>query len=176
MKQIPLLFKNANYETDVPVKIKDKIEKIVSTRKGLYIYGPAGVGKTHTAYAIVKFFEDKRFSVDVYNTSDMFRMMRNNFKNNSDDDSQDVYEDIINSRGLLIMDDIGAEKVTDWVRESFYLIINNKYENMIPIIFTSNYSLDELAEKVGDRICSRIAGICDVIKLEGEDKRIKNHE
>ena len=62
--------------------------------------------------------------------------------------------------------------MTCWVGETFYSIINTRYERMLPTFFSSNLSLPELAEKMGDRIASRIAEMCQIIKLSGKDLRI----
>lgn len=168
---IPNRFKDINYEKDVPVNIKNKVENLISNKKGLYLYGQTGVGKTHIAYAIASFFNENKYKTWFLNTGEMLRQMREEFEKT--EFIEPIYEQLIDFNGLLFLDDIGAEKMTDWVRETFYLILNNKYENMIPVIFTSNYSLDELAEKVGDRVVSRIMGICDILKLEGNDRRVK---
>lgn len=169
---IPNRFKDINYEKDVPVNIKNKTENLISSKKGLYLYGPAGVGKTHIAYAIASFFNENKYQTWFLNTGEMLRQIREEFEKTEIESIESIYEQLINFKGLLFLDDIGAEKMTDWVRETFYLILNNKYENMIPVVFTSNYNLDELAEKVGDRVVSRIMGICDILKLEGNDRRV----
>mgnify|MGYP001571746467 FL=1 len=170
---IPNRFKNINYGTDVPINIKNKAETLVSSKKGIYLYGPAGCGKTHIAYAIASFFNESKYKTWFLNTGEMLRQMREEFEKSEAESKESLYRQLINFDGLLFFDDIGAEKASDWVRETFYLILNDKYENMIPVIFTSNYSLDELAEKMGDRVVSRIMGICDILKLEGRDRRLE---
>jgi DNA replication protein DnaC len=79
----------------------------------------------------------------------------------------------MNFKGIIVFDDIGAEKVSDWTRERLYLIINKKYEDMIPMIFTSNCDLEILSARLGDRISSRIMGMTELIKVDGEDMRNK---
>ena len=74
--------------------------------------------------------------------------------------------------GLLFLDDLGAENATDFVRDTLYLIINRRYEGKLPVIITSNLDLGELSDSVGDRIASRIAGMCDMVELEGGDRRL----
>ena len=56
-----------------------------------------------------------------------------------------------------------------------YRLINYRYENMLRTFFASNLSLQELAERSGDRIASRIAEMCDIIEIGGEDKRLQKH-
>ena len=74
---------------------------------------------------------------------------------------------------LLILDDLGAEKTTDWALQSLYIIINKRLSEELQTIITSNLSLDELRDKIGDRIASRIAGMCKIVKLTGRDRRLK---
>jgi DNA replication protein DnaC len=73
----------------------------------------------------------------------------------------------------LCFDDLGVEKTSEWALQTLYLIINQRYENIRTTIITSNFDLDELADKLGDdRITSRIRGMCKIIKLSGADRRI----
>ena len=73
----------------------------------------------------------------------------------------------ISGSPFLVLDDLGTSKTTDWVLEQLYLLINTRYEFMLPTIFTSNYSLDELSIHLGDeRIPSRIQAMCKIIKKD----------
>lgn len=72
-----------------------------------------------------------------------------------------------------MLDDIGAEKPTEWVRETLFSLIDFRYQNNKPIIFTSNFHLSNLENKLGKPIISRIVEMCRVIKLDGEDFRLK---
>ena len=137
---------------------------------GLYLYGDCGTGKTYAFYAMQKVFIVNNLSSKVYNATLLLNEIRKGFGKNPD--NEDFLEDISEMKGILMIDDIGSEKLTDWVGETFYSIINTRYEKMLPTFFSSNFSLPELAEKMGDRIASRIAEMCQIIKLNGEDKRI----
>ena len=59
---------------------------------------------------------------------------------------------------LLILDDLGQEKVSDWVRDRLYRIISNRWNSGKKTIFTSNYSVDKLKETVGEAVHSRVKG------------------
>jgi DNA replication protein DnaC len=72
---------------------------------------------------------------------------------------------------VLILDDLGAEKASEWVAETLYILIDDRYGNMKPTVFTSNYSPSELAERLGDRIVSRIMEMCRIIEIKTSDKR-----
>ena len=72
----------------------------------------------------------------------------------------------------LVLDDLGAEKSSDWATQILYLIINERYENMRPIIITSNLTIKALGTKMGDdRLSSRINGMCEIILMDGPDRR-----
>ena len=73
------------------------------------------------------------------------------------------------------MDDLGAEKVSEFVQDRFYLIINQRYEGCKPMIVTTNLSENELRNRLGDRIISRFFEMCDVVKtFPPEDYRRGN--
>ena len=72
----------------------------------------------------------------------------------------------------LVLDDLGAEKTTDWSFSVLYLIIDNRYNNYKKTIITSNFALNQLAGKLGDdRIPSRIRAMCSIVKMDGDDRR-----
>lgn len=75
---------------------------------------------------------------------------------------------------LLVLDDVGAEKTTDYVLQSAYLIFNRREQNEMPIYGTSNLSLEEIGRKLDDRIASRIRGMCHVVAVGGDDQRGKS--
>lgn len=74
---------------------------------------------------------------------------------------------------LLILDDVGAEKTTDFSLQSAYLLFNKREQNEMPIFGTSNLTVDEIGRKLDDRIASRIRGMCDVVNIGGDDQRGK---
>jgi DNA replication protein DnaC len=176
-KNIPKRFSSINNK-DIPDSIN---LDILDNNKGLYIWGDCGVGKTHVAYAIFaklsyKYFKDNGGSSNYWTSTigfwhwqEILRLLRPS--SDPKKESWTVKEDF--NPKILIIDDLGSEKATDWSIEQMYYLINLRYENMKPLVITSNFSLKELGEKVGDRIPSRIAEMCEVIKLKGKDRRIK---
>ncbi len=157
------------------IKAED-VEKIYTTRKGLYLHGPVGTGKTYIAYAIKHHLENHPTNakrVRFHNATELLASIRHDIE--ADPYSRThIVDKILESRLLLIIDDLGAEKPTEWVAETLYRIINHRYENEIPVIVTSNLSLDQLAQRIGDRTASRLGELCEVVELTGEDRRLQS--
>ena len=166
--KIPPRYETAEWK-DVPERIQVAVDAIRDTRKGIYLHGESGTGKTHIAYAIAKHVEDDlHLKVKIYNSPNLFALIRDSM----DGEYRGFMRDLLDYRGLLIIDDVGAEKPTEWVFEQFYRLVNTRYEQKLPVIFTSNLSLQNLAEKLDGRIPSRIVEMCEVIELGGDDRRL----
>ena len=85
-----------------------------------------------------------------------------------------ILEDIMQYEGIIVIDDIGAERMTEWVREQFYRLVDYRYEHQLPTIITSNLDLQRVGAEYGDRIASRITGMCgkeNILKIAGKDRR-----
>jgi DNA replication protein DnaC len=136
----------------------------------MYVFGDCGTGKTHTMYALMRLFSEMKLQAKMYNSSEMLDLLREDFQYQSDRN----HEDILKYNGVLMIDDVGSEKHSEWVAEAFYKIVNKRYEEKWPIIISSNLNLDELSSRVTDRVSSRIAEMCEVYELTGEDKRISS--
>jgi len=171
MSRIPERYKNVSYEKDVPADVKKSFDKMKEERKGIYIHGDVGTGKTHIAYALFAEFPKFKIKSKLYNTTELFYKLRRDF-DLPYGEKDNVYDELLDFGGLVILDDIGAEKPSEWIAEQFYLLINSRYNRMIPTIFTSNLSLSQLSEKIGERVASRIAEMCTVIKINGDDRRV----
>lgn len=171
MRSIPKRYESVKYE-DAPADVRALFEKIRETRRGLYIHGPVGTGKTHVAYSLKKHWdESSRYAADFWNVSELMQEIKDDFDRDNYSKTH-RFDKIMEEKEPLFLDDLGSEKLTDWVLERLYLIINKKYNDMLPVIITSNYSMDELAARVGDRIVSRIAEMCDVVMIDGDDRRL----
>lgn len=169
--KVPARYEKATWE-QVPASLKTIVDAMPETRKGLFLHGDVGTGKTHIAYAIGKHvYEDLGKKVTVWNSAELLNRIRESFNNRYEGD---YIDELMNSKGLLIVDDIGSERLTDWVAEQFYLIVNRKYNDMKPVVFTSNFNIADLSQRVGERVASRIVEMCEVRQLGGEDRRLKS--
>ena len=138
---------------------------------GLLIGSQPGAGKTHLMAAITNKLLEEMHSIVFLVVPDILQELRNTYGNNKDTEGRLLYG--LADCDLLILDDIGAEKTTDWTTEKLYTIINNRYMNNKPVIFTTNCELKELTERLGDRTTSRILEMCDVLEVETKDYRKK---
>ena len=183
----PERFKNAKYE-DVPEQIRKIYEAGMSpelsmgeTKRGMYIYGSVGCGKTHYCYGLKANYDRPIQDTPIgyrpgryaplWNMTELLRDMRLDIDRH---EKNHIEEEVMENEGLIFIDDIGAEKISDWVAETFYLIVNKRYNEMRPTVFTSNLKPDDLKERIGDRTVSRIVEMCDVVELVGSDRRLQN--
>ena len=144
-----------------------------------YIYGENGVGKT--TKAVLMIIQEKRFcflnkqplSFIFINIPELLLKFRSTFSDDSEETEQEILERYTEV-DLLVLDDFGVEKITDWSFQMLYILINRRYEYMKKTIYTSNFNLEQLAEKLGDdRIPSRIQEACEEINLKGKNFRSK---
>jgi DNA replication protein DnaC len=144
-----------------------------------YIYGPVGSGKTLLAAQIVVELKRRAFlsgkdlpEATLITIPELLFEIQSFFGKNSAD--LVAFMNGIAEVDLLVLDDLGSEKSTDWAFQILYMIINRRYEQKKPIILTSNLSLDQLSETLGDdRIPSRLKQMCRILFLNNKDFRNK---
>jgi DNA replication protein DnaC len=137
--------------------------------KNAYIYGTTGTGKTQLLYNIVK----KHLELEQHVRFIKFVRFMNELRYS--DEKLSIIKGYA-EKGVLFIDDIGAENTTEFVREALYELIDTRWERHLITVISSNCTLEELATRVDDRVASRIAGMSDIIlKLERKtDARTDN--
>lgn len=163
----------------------DNIKENVESGKGLYLYGNVATGKTTLACRILNSYiqnrkrlydnivkdNDESYCMGVYiEVSKFLEDYRNNYSNQDEEFEQLLYN-VFNSP-LVIFDDIGVEKVSEWTMNRLYDIINYRINNNLCNIFTSNKSIDDIRNTLGDRIASRIGRCAIPVYFKGEDMGI----
>lgn len=157
-----------NYKpTDKTKKAFDAANSYSPEGDGLVFFGPCGTGKTHLAASIVNRFIG-RIPVLFVSCPELLIEIRESMNGNKGNNSLEAAKDV----RLLVVDDIGAEKTSEWVRETLFVLINHRYEYKLPTIFTTNCSMSQLSEKLGDRIASRLVEMCRMINVAGDDYRL----
>ena len=160
--------------------VKFSVDEECFLRNSLFITGGFGTGKTYKAVSILKgfiknlpcgHFIEPFKNIPIFITIPELLMEIRSYFNSATISEMDALKRYFDSP-LLILDDLGVEKTTEWALQSLYVIINKRLSEERETIITSNLSLDELKDKIGDRIVSRIVGMCKVIKLVGKDRRL----
>lgn len=148
---------------------------------GIYIYGDKGTGKTHLTSCMANELIKQYKQVLFTNFFEISKSIRATFRGQGNE--IDLINKIANV-DFLFIDDLGTEKVTKegedtWLQDKIFEVINKRYNNMKPTIFTSNYSLQELVQERGllDKTVDRILEMSTVIlKIEGKSNRIIRKE
>lgn len=139
-----------------------------STGTGKTIYAANLMTKVHHLSYIHRFEKIRTF--DFLSTPWMLEQFRRSYEDPGLRGKVERWK----TTDLLILDDIGVEKTSDWVRETLYNFINYRYEYQKRTIYTTNLSAEELSNSLDSRIPSRITQMCEIKKYFGEtDKRIK---
>lgn len=136
--------------------------------KSLLLIGPTGVGKTHHAWSVLRAVAEtgSQLRWQTHTAADLYARLRPR----DGEDSHDAFQRIADAH-LLVIDDLGASKWTEWVEEITYRLINHRYEECLPSVFTSNLPPTKLRDALGERVASRLTEMCDRIVLKGDDRR-----
>ncbi len=139
--------------------------------KGLRIFGVVGSGKSHIAIAILKEIIKKGYMGLYFNVPELLQKIRETYSSESDEGEAGIL-DMVSETDLLVLDDLGADAASGWVRDRLYLLINRRYEANKPTIVTTSFDLEELKTQLGQRIVSRLCEMCIEFKdLPREDYR-----
>lgn len=139
-----------------------------TTAPSLLLLGAVGRGKTWQAYGALRAVIAEHPGLDWAATSfaDFAASLRPRPGVDAETEMSRYRE-----AGLLLLDDVGATKGSEWVEEITYRLVNHRYDAMLPTIYATNFAPDQLREALGDRIASRMAETCTRVVLEGPDRR-----
>lgn len=167
------IFDNVEYEKDVKPELRKLVDIYLDEKKKLildgikssiFLTGVVGTGKTRAVKAIEKHLNEKKgkWFTSFYNFTDLMSRVR--FKT-EDNDFDLKLDNIAGFPGVLIIDDFGAKQPSPITIDQLYLILNYRYEHILPTIITSNLSLQEVETLFGERISSRIDRMSISFKL-----------
>jgi DNA replication protein DnaC len=146
--------------------------------RGLLLLGLAGVGKTHIAVGTLKEIVSKVGARAIfYDTRDLLRTIRSTYDPVARTSEVSIVRPVMEAE-LLVLDDLGAERPTDWVEEMMNLIVNTRYNERRCTIFTSNYldipdieDPNSLLSRIGFRMRSRLHEMCSIVEFDAADYR-----
>jgi DNA replication protein DnaC len=144
--------------------------------KSLIIYSDVlGSGKTHLAICIANhLLHQRHFEVRYIKAADILMEVKSTYNRTSKEDEEDVLSRLLNTR-VLIIDDLGVNKATEWSDEMFWAIFDRRLENKLPVIVTTNYAPedDALGIRIGNGALSRLLGMCgdNIVTFKGKDLR-----
>lgn len=147
----------------------------------LLLTGPFGTGKTHQAYGALRRIAEAgpaRYEVIATTAPDMYALLRPG----GSDRGGEAELKRLTRVPLLLLDDLGTEKISEWTEEATYRLLNERYNECRPLIITSNLPADsrdqrgvkqgpDLGDKLGERITSRLRQMTTLVALDGADLR-----
>jgi DNA replication protein DnaC len=148
----------------------DAIDEKLNAGRGLWFMGDVGTGKTTLAMLVSKAAIAAGRSVAIYSLPRLLNEIRDTHR--AERSHVDLL-DRLTAVDLLHVDDVGAERSTDWVLEELYSIVNARYEEQKSMVITTNITDREaLCEQITERTVSRLTEMCDEVPLFGHDRRM----
>jgi DNA replication protein DnaC len=146
------------------------IDRKLDAGRGFWFCGDVGTGKTSLAMLISKAAVEAGRSVAIYSVPQLLADIKATYEDGSGNSYLGLFRRL--SRvDLLHLDDLGAEKRTEWVLEQLYAIVNERWQEERSIVATTNLKKEQLREQVGERTVSRLSEMCDTIPIMGRDLR-----
>lgn len=149
---------------------------------GLLLTGSIGVGKTHLAVGILQeLVREKHVTGLFYDYRELLKQVQNSYNRQVNETEMEVLKPVFEAE-VLVLDELGASKPTDWVWDTVAHILNTRYNDRRTTIITTNYanqppltpgSPESLGDRIGERMRSRLQEMCVLIEMQGEDFRQK---
>ncbi|MEO7673826.1 MAG: ATP-binding protein [Pyrinomonadaceae bacterium] len=145
--------------------------------RGLLLMGTVGVGKTHLAVSILKSLTERGFGCLFYEFGSLLKEIQDSYNANTKTSELGVLTPVLKTE-VLVLDELGNSKPTDWVLDTMAHIINTRYNDKKLTIFTTNYPDERLSDgretledRIGVRVRSRIYEMCKTVVVNGDDYR-----
>ena len=157
---------------------------------GLLLTGSIGVGKTHLAVGMLQALVSERGAKGLFfDYRDLLKQVQNSYNRSVDVTELEILQPVFDAE-VLVLDELGASKPTDWVWDTVAHILNTRYNDRRTTIITTNYANlaplaadasgprsaireETLGDRIGERMRSRLQEMCVVVEMSGEDFRQK---
>jgi DNA replication protein DnaC len=183
--RLPKRFREVSFEREPIASMNDSLIREVRTYvrsirerldegRGIWFVGGVGTGKTTLAMLVSKAAVESARTVAVYSLPRLLARIRRTYDADAGEQSYLEFFERLTSVDLLHIDDLGAEKRSDWVLEQLYAIVNERYEAQRSMVVTTNLDQAALEDQIGPRTVSRLVEICgDPLPLFGDDLRYR---
>jgi DNA replication protein DnaC len=159
---------------DAVKEFVEAIEERLAEGEGMWLMGDVGTGKTTLAMLASKAAVEAGRAVAIYSLPRLLARIRRTYDAEAGEQSYLEFFERLTSVDLLHIDDLGAEKRSDWALEQLYAIVNERYEGQRSMVVTTNLDQVALEEQIGPRTVSRLVEICgDPLPLFGDDLRYR---
>ncbi|GLU46314.1 hypothetical protein Nans01_06650 [Nocardiopsis ansamitocini] len=150
----------------------DSVAADQRTAPSLLLWGPTGTGKTHHAFAATHRIAQAgppRFALTFTTHPDLYSALR---PGGHDDGERERTMRRLLATPLLVLDDLGTARESEWTGEILYRVINHRYNQQLPTLITTNHAPAALPGVLGDRIASRLIQMTTRIEITGPDRRL----
>jgi DNA replication protein DnaC len=152
----------------------ERLDENLREGRGLWLMGDVGTGKTSLAMLVSKATLELGRSVAIYSLPRLLSRIRRTYDAEAGEQSYLEFFERLTAVDLLHVDDLGAEKRSDWVLEQLYALVDERYESQRSIVVTTNLDQASLEEQIGARTVSRLVEVCgDPLPLFGDDLRYR---
>lgn len=174
--EVPIHFRHAEPQTDAVKRwVRTLVElaaqnprPVVRTGPSLLLLGSTGTGKTHEAYGAMRVLSMSGVACrwQFSTAAEVYASLRPRYQV----DSEAVFRQFAQAQ-VLVLDDLGAAKGSEWTEEIDYRLINYRYEHDLPTLITSNMEPRNLRLTLSERVVSRLAEMTERVVLSGSDRR-----